>query len=55
MSADVTEMRLKLRDADAVMKLIDEWIVKGLLDPRSAIADARLDYGQPFEYEFTKP
>jgi len=39
--------------ADHMAKLIDEMVRDGKLDPRSPLADARLDYGQPWIYEHT--
>jgi hypothetical protein len=48
------KLRLKLRAADAVMMKIDYAIRCGQLNPRTLIADARLDYGNPDEYEFSK-
>lgn len=47
-------LRGKLRAADAVMMKIDYAIRCGQLNPRTLIADARLDYGNPDEYEFSK-
>jgi hypothetical protein len=37
--------------ADYMAAVIDDWILRNLLDSRSAIADARLDYGEPFSDE----
>jgi len=45
---------LVLRAADKMAKAIDEAIKRGYIDARCAIADARLDYGEPFKYEFSK-
>ena len=50
----LSSLELKLRAADKVMKAIDEAVDRGKLDARSTIADARLDYGEPFEYPFLK-
>lgn len=47
-------LRGKLRAADAVMMKIDYAIRCGQLNPRTLIADARLDYGNPDEYEFSR-
>ncbi len=45
-------LELKLRDADVMAMCIDETTKKRLLDHRSLINDARLEYGIPGEYEF---
>ena len=47
----VAELELKIRAADALVKVIDRQTEIGLLGSRTSIADARLDYGQPFKYE----
>lgn len=39
-----------LCDADRVMQEIDKTIERGVLDARSAIGDARLNFGQPHQY-----
>lgn len=39
--------QIHLRAADAMAEAIDRMIRAGLLDPRSPIADARLDYSDP--------
>lgn len=46
---------LKLRAADVMARIVDEMVDADKLNPRSRLADARLDYGQPHQYEFTKP
>ena len=46
-----TERDMKLRAADALVKAIDIQVDARQLGDRSAIADARLDYGQPYKYE----
>lgn len=48
----VHELEMTLRDADILAKNVDEQIQFGNLDARSAIADARLDYGTPLKYEY---
>lgn len=47
---DIELMRLRVRviDADRMAAIIDEMVRARHLDPRSKLADARLDYGQPF-------
>lgn len=40
--------------ADRMAAIVDEMIYAGHLDPRSQLADARLDYGQPFDREKSK-
>ena len=47
----VAELELKMRAADALVRVIDRQTEIGLLGSRTSIADARLDYGQPFKYE----
>ena len=46
-------LRQKLREADSVMEAIDNWTEFGGLVERSQVNDARLDYGEPFKYEFS--
>ena len=41
---------LKLQDADILAMVIDVSVERGL-NSRSLIGDARLNYGQPWEYE----
>jgi hypothetical protein len=41
----------KLRAADEMAKVCDDWVVRKVIDARSALADARLNYGQPFTSE----
>lgn len=48
------EKDIALRAADAMAKVIDDWVKRGLIDARSALADARLDYGEPWKYVWTK-
>lgn len=45
--ASLHEAQLKIRAADVVMVEIDRQVRAGRMDARSAIADARLDYGDP--------
>ncbi len=47
----VTELELKVRAADALVKAIDKQVEMGLMGARTAISDARLDYGTPFKYD----
>ena len=37
--------------ADRMAAAVDDLIRRGLLDARSVLADARLDYGNPFDEE----
>jgi len=46
-----TEYEIRLRAADIVMERLDVLIARGDIDARNAVADARLDYGEPFKYE----
>jgi len=50
---DFYKMEDRLRAADQVMMQIDDFVMRGLLNSRSGIADARLLYGDPHKYEFT--
>lgn len=50
----VGEMQADLRAADYLAKVIDEQIKLGNINTRSAIADARLDYGTPYKYKYTR-
>lgn len=54
LNAKVSKLLLKLRAADAMARAVDSAISCGQLNPRSMIADARLDYGEPGSYEFSK-
>lgn len=47
----LAEATLKLRDANILAAAIDVSIRRNALDPRSEIADCRLDYGEPFTPE----
>lgn len=47
------DMESSLRAADAVMQAIDKSVRLGNLGSRTPIADARLNYGQPFHYKFS--
>ena len=46
--AELAQLENKVRAAEVVMDRIDVMVKKGLLSSRSTIADARLDYGEPF-------
>lgn len=43
---------MKLRAADKIVRVIDDMVQRKLIDERSALADARLDYGEPFTYDY---
>lgn len=43
-----TELRLKILDADKMAAVADDWVRRGVIDARSALADARLNYGKPY-------
>lgn len=49
--ADLAEAQIKLRAADAMAKIVDDSVVRKLIDSRSALADARLSYGAPYKYD----
>ena len=42
---------LKIRAADAMAAVIDRWVGSSLISGHSSMADARLDYGDPFSCE----
>jgi hypothetical protein len=48
------ELEVALIDADNLARVIDEQIRLGQLDARSPIADARLDYGTPHKYKWSR-
>lgn len=50
---EIAQLRKKLQAADAMAKICDDWVVRGEIDARSALADARLIYGNPFKYAFS--
>ncbi|MDO8622738.1 MAG: hypothetical protein Q7R52_00670 [archaeon] len=54
MDRDIEKERhlLKLQNADILAMTIDIMVKKGVINARSAIADARLNYGEPNIYEF---
>lgn len=52
---ELFRLRLKIKDADAIAKVADDWVKRGIIDARSALADARLNYGKPYEYESDAP
>ena len=39
---------LAIKAADKMADVCDDWVKRGLLDARSALADARLIYGDPY-------
>jgi len=39
---------IRLRAADAMAAVVDDWVGRGVINFRSALADTRLDYGEPF-------
>ena len=45
---EISALRIALSDAEKVMTKVDAAIGQGFLDPRSQIADTRLDYSEPF-------
>jgi hypothetical protein len=49
------EMLIALQRADEMAKVIDDWTERGELNTRSALADARLNYGRPYEYKWATP
>lgn len=48
------KLTVKLRLANVIVAVIDDWVRRNLLDARSALADARLDYGDPFSEDVVK-
>lgn len=49
--SELTVLELKLVDADILAMTTDVAVKRGSLNARSLIADARLDYGNPWKYE----
>lgn len=45
------ELELKLKDADIMAMAIDIAVLRHWIDSRSPISDARLNYGEPYEYK----
>lgn len=45
-------LRLQLEKADKMAYEIDICVERLILDSRSPVSDARLDYGDPHKYEF---
>jgi hypothetical protein len=45
---------LTLQAADHMAAIIDEMVRDGNLDSRSRLADARLDYGEPWAYAYSR-
>ena len=50
--SELSNLEIKLRAADLMALTIDVLIQRGMLGERSLVADARIDYGTPWEYEF---
>lgn len=50
---DNSQLLIALRAADAMAKVIDYAVANNIIGSRSAIADARLDYGEPRIYRYT--
>ena len=48
------KMKLKLKAAERVMREVDRLVDSHRLSSRSQLADARLDYSEPHNYEYTK-
>ena len=46
-------MEMLLRAADKMAWICDDWVSRHVIDSRSALADARLNYGKPFHYEWS--
>lgn len=53
-SVRVAELEGHLLAADAVAKEIDLLVKANAVNSRSPLSDARLNYGEPFEYAHTK-
>lgn len=51
---ELLEMTLALRAADKMAWVCDDWVQRHRIDSRSALADARLDYGHPYRYRWSK-
>ena len=49
---ELTQLELKLISADILAMTTDVLIKRGVLGSRSLVADARLDYGEPWKYEY---
>lgn len=49
---EFTQLELKLIAADILAMTTDVAVQRGILDSRSLIADARLNYGGPWKYEY---
>jgi len=49
--SELSQLELKLIDADILALTTDIAVQKGVIGSRSLIADARLDYGEPWKYE----
>jgi hypothetical protein len=43
-------LRLRLDRAEKMAKVIDDWTERQVIDTRSALVDARLNFGKPYEY-----
>lgn len=50
----ICKLVMQLQDAERMAAVVDEMIYAGHLDSRSQLADARLDYGKPFDAEKAK-
>jgi len=51
-AAEAERLRTKLVAADILAATIDQQVQRKTLGSRSAISDARLQYGEPWQYEF---
>ena len=47
-------MQLALRAADEMARIIDSMVNSSRLDARSKLSDARLNYGLPWKYEWSR-
>jgi hypothetical protein len=49
---EFANLEMKLIGADVMAMMVDIAVRRGGIDERGIIADARLNYGMPWEYEF---
>ncbi len=51
----VFDLKLQLRSADKLAEAVDEAVKSHAIDARCPVADARLNYGEPYKYKHLNP
>ena len=49
---EISQLEMRLASADVMAMMIDVFVQRGYLNSRSLVGDARLDYGEPWNYKY---